>query len=124
MQDLGAWMAINSEGIYHTRPFLPDGAIPTGNFRYVRSKDYMALYVHVLDWDHSSFTNAVIEIPMKLKGFVSTKLQLQLYNHFLQVIVEQFVTPTHKKELHQIQNGDKTEVHGVHFPEKKMPVSY
>jgi hypothetical protein len=40
------------------------------------------------------------------------------------VIVEQFVTPTHKKELHQIQNGDKTEVHGVHFPKKKMPVSY
>ena len=32
------------------------------------------------------------------------------------------MTPTHKKELHQIQNGDKTEVHGVHFPEKKMPV--
>ena len=77
LQDLGAWMAINSEGIYHTRPFLPDGAIPTGNFRYVRSKDYMALYVHVLDWDHSSFTNAVIEIPMRLKGFVSTKFQLQ-----------------------------------------------
>jgi len=109
LRDLGAWMAINSEGIYHTRPFLPDGAIPTGNFRYVRSKDYMALYVHVLDWDHSSFTNAVIEIPMKLKGFV---------------IVEQFVTPTHKKELHQIQNGDKTEVHGVHFPEKKMPIVF
>ena len=69
-EDLGSWMSVNSEGIYHTRPFLPDGAIPTGNFRYVRSKDYMALYVHVLDWDHQAVNNRVIEVPMKLKGFV------------------------------------------------------
>jgi len=38
------------------------------------------------------------------------------------VIIEQLISKSHIKEIHQIQNGRETVVHGVHFPDKKLPV--
>ena len=50
---------------------MPDGAIPSGNFRYTRTKDSMGLYVFALDWSHKNKAENSIEIPLKIKGYVS-----------------------------------------------------
>ena len=71
LKDLGYWMDINREGIHGTRPFLPNGAIPTGNFRYTSNKDQMGLYIFVLDWHKHNFDSKMISVPMNIKGFVS-----------------------------------------------------
>ena len=73
LKELGGWMEINSESIYGTRPFLPDGAIPSGNFRYTRNKDFMGLYVFVLDWHKKNVDDRIVDIPMNIKGYVRSK---------------------------------------------------
>ena len=60
-----------SKAIHGTRPFLPDGAVPSGNFRYTRTKDSMGLYVFALDWSHKNRESGHLEIPLKIKGYVS-----------------------------------------------------
>ena len=71
LRELGGWMDINSEAIYGTRPFLPDGAVPSGNFRYTRNKDFMGLYVFVFDWHKRNVEDKIIDLPMNIKGYVS-----------------------------------------------------
>lgn len=111
LHDLANWMEINAEAIHGTRPFLPDGAVPSGDFRYTRTKDSMGLYVFVLDWVHRNKHEKEIHIPLKIKGYF---------------IIEQFVTKTHIREIHQEQSHAKTILHNVHFPNdhQKLPLVF
>lgn len=111
LNDLADWMEINSEAIHGSRPFLPDGAMPSGSFRYTKTKDSMGLYVFALDWSHKDFHDRTISIPLKIKGYF---------------IVEQFVTKHHIKEIHQTQEGMKTILRGVHYPDghQKLPLVF
>ena len=36
LKELALWMGVNGESIHGTRPFLPHGAVPSGNYRYTR----------------------------------------------------------------------------------------
>ncbi len=45
LQDIGAWMKVNGEGIYATRPVAPYAA---GNLYYTRKKDSSAVYAFYL----------------------------------------------------------------------------
>ena len=45
--------------------------MPSGSFRYTKTKDSMGLYVFALDWSHKDFHDRTISIPLKIKGYVS-----------------------------------------------------
>jgi alpha-L-fucosidase len=66
LQDIGQWMAVNSEGIYNSKPITP---YSTDNIYYTQSKDGNSIYAFYLaETDEVSLPGQVI-----LKNVAVTK---------------------------------------------------
>ena len=66
LQDIGKWMAVNGEGIYHSKPVAP---YSTDNIYYTQSKDGNTIYAFYLsEKDEVALPDQVV-----LKNIIATK---------------------------------------------------
>jgi len=60
----GAWLAINGEAIYSTKPWTVQNDTLTGSVWYTQSKDENQLYASILEWpDNNTLFLGSIRVP-------------------------------------------------------------
>ncbi len=72
LRDLGAWLTINGEAIYGSKPWIAQNDTSNGNVWYTSSADGSAVYAISLEWPDDDLL--VVSLPKVEEGNTEMKL--------------------------------------------------
>lgn len=82
-KSLGAWLSVNGEAIYDSKPWKTQNDTLTGTVWYTQSKDEKQFYASILEWpDDNILVLGSLKIP--------TKSEIHLLGHSLLISVSSF----------------------------------